>query len=75
MSIIELLKRLEEGAKRLIVNLFPTDEDAFVHALVGDRAEQYRHGDGFDVIKALSDTAVQDWAEEAANLTAFYDSL
>lgn len=63
MTIIERLKRLEEGAKRLFVNLFPPDDDNFVHALCGDQAENFRNGDGYDVMKALCSTAPQDWAD------------
>lgn len=67
MRIRERLKRLEDSAKRLIVNLFPTDEDDYIHALVGDRAEQYRRGEGYDIMAVLNDTAGQDWKEEAEN--------
>ncbi len=67
MNITERLKRLEASAKRLIVNMFPPDNDDFVHALVGDRAEQYRRDTGFDVMAVLNDTAVHDWTEETEN--------
>lgn len=67
MKIKERLKRLEASAIGLIVNMFPPDNDGFVHALVGDRAEQYRRDTGFDVMAVLNDTAVQDWTEEAEN--------
>ncbi len=67
MNITERLKRLEASAKRLIVNMFPPDNDDFVHALVGDRAEQYRRDTGFDVMAVLNDTAVQNWTDEAEN--------
>lgn len=67
MNILERLKRLEASAKRLIVNMFLPDNDDFVHALVGDRAEQYRRDTGFDVMAVLNDTAVHDWTEETEN--------
>lgn len=63
MNIIERLKRLEANAKRLFVSLYPPDDDGFCHALVGDQAEQYQRGEGYDIMQALNDTAVQDWAE------------
>lgn len=67
LSIHERLKRLENKARALVVNLFPPDDDGFIHALCGDRAELYRRGEGYDVMTALSDTAKSDWAEYKDN--------
>lgn len=63
MKMLDRLKRLESNARRLMFTAYPPDDDGFLHAVCGDQAEQYRHGDGFDVMKALSDTAVQDWKD------------
>jgi len=63
MNISARLKRLEDYAGRHIMILFPSDDDGFISALVGDHAKEYRRGDGYDVMKALSDTAEKDWIQ------------
>ncbi len=63
-------KRLRELEKRIWAKLtfWPGDDDGFLAAL-GVNREQYRTKNpdgstGYDVIRALNDTALQDWAEE-----------
>lgn len=68
LTLSERLKKLESATKRLFVNLHPSDGDGFMLALLGaDRIERYKIGDGYDVEKALNDTATDDWADDTDN--------
>ncbi len=63
-------RRLKELEKRIWTRLphWPNDCDGFLAAL-GVNVNQYRARNpdgstGYDVIRALNDTAAEDWAEE-----------
>ncbi len=63
-SISARLERLECEMKAKLENIYPDDSDGFIYALVGDKQDLFRKGNGFDVAAALNYTAVADWSDE-----------
>ena len=57
------IKRLESTVKDISRSLYPGNEDGFITAIVGEDKEKYRHGQGYDFIRALSATAAEDWKD------------
>ena len=68
-SILERIKRVENAIKQKIESLIVGNDDEFMEAVVGaDHVEQYRDSNGgYDFLKALSDTAADDWKDYADN--------
>lgn len=64
-SIKARLERLENIVKQKVQSLIVGNDDGFLDAIVGeDHVDQYRdRNGGYDALKALSDTAVQDWKD------------
>lgn len=61
LSLWKRLKRLELFHKTLSCEQYPDDIDNFIEALIGERKEQYKKGNGYDTIAALNSTAFEDW--------------
>lgn len=56
------LKHLERMFTIRSATLYPDDSEGFISALIGDRKEQFRKGNGYDVMAVLNDTAAVDWS-------------
>lgn len=66
----EIKKRIKQLEQKIWAKLpfWPDDEDGFISALSVDPGKYLTinpdGSSGYDVIRALNDTALQDWAEE-----------
>lgn len=68
-TIITRLKRLESIVRQKIESLIVGNDDEFMEAVVGDgNVERYKDSNGgYDFLKALSDTAADDWKDYEAD--------
>lgn len=76
-DVDKLLRKAKALLDRIIEVLFPDNEDGFIDCL-GVDPEKYKHiysdgSVGYDFLKALADTAKEDWEDVDDDAAVFYE--